>query len=93
MMSLAQMACAVLHTADGRAKTALSRDFAAQWFTARAAGDAVVIGTATPPDMPARPDRPELCAPRDVPRRKTGSNEGRNALLHAVAHIELNDVD
>ena len=93
MMSLAQMACAVLHTADGRAKTALSRDFAAQWFTARAAGDAVVIGTATPPVMPARPDKPELRAPRDVPRRKTGSIEGRNALLHAVAHIELNAVD
>ena len=43
--------------------------------------------------MPARPDKPELLAPRDVPRRKTGSEAGRNALLHAVAHIELNAVD
>ena len=51
------------------------------------------IGSGTPPDMPARPHAPELRAPRDVPRRKTGSREGRNALLHAVAHIELNAVD
>jgi len=93
MMALAKMACAVLKTADGRAKTALSRDFAARWFTARAAGEVVDIGTSTPPDMPARPDAPELRAPRDVPRRKIGSIEGRNALLHAVAHIELNAVD
>jgi len=93
MMTLTQMACAVLNTADGREKTALSRGFAAQWSTARAAGDDVEIGTCSPPDMPARPKAPELRAPRDVPRRKTGSIEGRNALLHAVAHIELNAVD
>ena len=41
MMDLAQMACAVLNTADGRAKTALSREFAAQWNAARAADDHV----------------------------------------------------
>ena len=93
MMTLTQMACAVLNTADGREKTALSRGFAAQWCAARAAGDDVEIGTCSPPDMPARPKTPELRAPRDVPRRKTGSIEGRNALLHAVAHIELNAVD
>jgi hypothetical protein len=64
MMTLAQMACAVLNTADGREKTALSRGFAAQWSTARAAGDDVEIGTCSPPDMPARPKAPELRAPR-----------------------------
>jgi len=93
MMALAQMACAVLNTAEGRAKSALSREFAAQWNAARAAEDDVEIGSCTPPDTPARPKAPELRAPRDVPRRKTGSREGRNALLHAVAHIELNAVD
>ena len=43
--------------------------------------------------MPARPDKPELLAPRDAPRRKTELEVGRNALLHAMAHIELNSVD
>ena len=93
MKPLAEMAVEVLTTADGRAKTALSRTYAAQWQEARKSGQQVEIGKATPPDRPARPDRPELLDPRDVPRRKPGSEAGRLALLHAVAHIELNAVD
>lgn len=91
--TLAEMAVEVLTTADGREKTALSRRHAATWFAARAAGDPLPVGTATPPDAPARPARPELLDPRDVPRRRPGSPEGRNAILHAIAHIELNAVD
>ncbi|TMM55580.1 ferritin-like domain-containing protein [Sulfitobacter sabulilitoris] len=93
MMPLAQMAEAVLRTAEGREKTALSRRLAAQWQAARAAGNAPPIGRADPPLHPARPDAPELLSPRDVPRRRPGTPEGRVALLHAVAHIELNAVD
>ena len=91
--TLAEMAVAVLTTADGRAKTALSRACAARWQAARAAGAPIPIGQATPPDRPARPARPELLAPRDMPRRRPGTAAGRIALLHAVAHIELNAVD
>ncbi|MFM2389853.1 MAG: hypothetical protein RLZZ437_1408 [Pseudomonadota bacterium] len=91
--TLAAMAVAVLSTADGRAKTALSRAHAAAWFAARAAGAALPIGQASPPDHPARPAAPALLDPRDVPRRRPGSPTGRIALLHAVAHIELNAVD
>ena len=93
MKSLAEMAVEVLSCADGRAKTALSHAHAAAWFAARKAGQPLPIGSATPPDFPARPDRPELLDPRDVPRRRPGSPAGRLALLHAVAHIELNAVD
>ena len=92
-LTLAQMAVEVLTTADGRAKTALGRAHAAAWFAARAAGTPLPLGQATPPGSPARPDRPELLAPRDVPRRRPGTAAGRIALLHAVAHIELNAVD
>ena len=53
----------------------------------------IEIGRADPPVEPARPNRPELLSPRDVPKRKPGTTEGRIALLHAVAHIELNAVD
>jgi hypothetical protein len=49
---------------------------------------------AAPPPRPAgAPRRPELLDPRDVPRRGPGSEAGRIAILHAVAHIELNAVD
>jgi uncharacterized ferritin-like protein (DUF455 family) len=93
-MSLAEMATEVLTTADGRQKTTLSRQHAARWFAYRRgeAGE-IPVGTANPPLRPARPEKPELLDPRDVPKRKPGSEAGRIALLHAVAHIELNAVD
>lgn len=90
---LASAAERVLRTADPWEKTALSRATASAWFAARERGDTPPLGEAAPPDHPARPDRPELLPPRDVPRRRTGSPEGRAALLHAIAHIELNAVD
>lgn len=93
MIPLAEMAEAVLRTADGREKTTLSRRFAADWQAARTAGETPQIGRAAPPVHPARPAAPELLSPRDVPRRRPGTVEGRIALLHAVAHIELNAVD
>jgi uncharacterized ferritin-like protein (DUF455 family) len=91
--TLAEAAVAVLTTADARAKAAASRAQAAAWFAARAAGDPMPIGRAIPPDRPARPERPALLDPRAMPRRRPGTAAGRIALLHAVAHIELNAVD
>lgn len=91
--TLTELATEVLNTADGREKTALSRQHAATWFAARDAGEPLEIGTANPPLRPARPKKPDLLDPRDVPKRKPGSPQGRIALLHAVAHIELNAVD
>jgi uncharacterized ferritin-like protein (DUF455 family) len=91
--SLAEMAVEVLTTAEGRAKAALSRRHAASWQAARAAGAPLPIGRASPPDFPARPEKPDLLPPREVPRRRPGSPQGRIALLHALAHIELNAVD
>jgi uncharacterized ferritin-like protein (DUF455 family) len=45
-------------------------------------------------DRPGRPDRPELKPPRLVPRRRISKHpKGRIALLHAIAHIELNAID
>ena len=35
---------------------------------------------------------PVLCAPRAMPKRSTGP-KGRIALVHALAHIELNAID
>ncbi|MEO8672698.1 MAG: ferritin-like domain-containing protein [Tahibacter sp.] len=42
---------------------------------------------------PGRPDRPRLVAPRNLPQRGLGSEQGRAALAHAVAHIEFNAVN
>ncbi|MGR3648624.1 MAG: ferritin-like domain-containing protein [Shimia sp.] len=91
--TLSQMAVEVLTTADGREKTALSHAHAATWFASRDAGAPLALGHAKPPLRPSRPEKPELLDPRDVPRRRPGSEQGRLAMLHAVGHIELNAVD
>lgn len=93
MKTLTQMAVEVLNTAEGREKTRISRQYAATWQAARAANQTPEIGTKAPPDQPARPEKPNLLDPRNVPKRKPGTPAGRIALLHAVAHIELNAVD
>jgi uncharacterized ferritin-like protein (DUF455 family) len=52
------------------------------------------LGGCRPPARPARPARPPLRPPREMPRRRAfGSVNGRIALLHALAHIELNAID
>jgi uncharacterized ferritin-like protein (DUF455 family) len=44
-------------------------------------------------DAPGRPELPELVAPSAVPRRRLGSDDGRAALVHAIAHIEFNAIN
>ena len=44
-------------------------------------------------DQPGRPARPELVAPRHLPRRGLNDSAGRAALIHAVAHIEFNAIN
>ena len=66
---------------------------AAQAF---ARGELTVDADALAPEpirMPGRPVRPALVAPRDLPRRGFGTEEGRAAFIHAVAHIEFNAID
>ena len=88
--ALAAAAAAVLGTADARAKAEASRAAAERWR----AGGIAALGAAAAPERPARPPRPELKLPRDMPKRRAaGTKETRIALLHAVAHIELNAID
>lgn len=62
----------------------------------QAAMDAPDAELALPPTAiepvpdPGRPERPELVAPRDVPRRGPASPEGRASMAHSFAHIEFN---
>ncbi|MCP4009074.1 MAG: ferritin-like domain-containing protein [Proteobacteria bacterium] len=41
-------------------------------------------------EAPGVPDKPELVHPRQLSRRGSGTEAGRLALLHAIAHIEFN---
>jgi uncharacterized ferritin-like protein (DUF455 family) len=94
--TLAAAAIAVLGERDPAAKAARSRAAASAWR----AGDLAPPGAPgadtapAPPDRPGRPDRPVLVPPAGVARRRVnGAPAGRIALLHALAHIELNAID
>ncbi len=91
-MDLRARAAEALAAAEPTEKVTLSRRLAADWRAGHVAPpcrDAPAL-----PLRPGRPARPVLAAPREVPKRKIGAGvEGRVALLHAVAHIELNAID
>ena len=54
----------------------------------------MALGQAVPPPRPARPERPLLRPPKEMAKRRAfGSQAGRIALIHALAHIELNAID
>ena len=88
--TLSAAATGVLGTPEPLAKVRLGRAIAAMW-RGGSIGD---VGSASAPNRPARPARPALRLPRDLPKRKISRDStGRIALLHALAHIELNAID
>ncbi len=81
---------AALETRDAYAKVRAARAAARDWRLGR-------LSFAFPeamPEQPGRPERPELLAPRHMPRRGRGQSlKGRTALFHALAHIEFVAID
>jgi len=43
--------------------------------------------------IPGHPVRPELVSPTEVPRRSMRTEDGRAAMIHALAHIEFNAIN
>ena len=89
--TLCDCALDVLGTANAHDKAHKTRDFA----QACRDGEITELGNVSNmPDRPARPDKPKLLMPRDMPKRKRGnSDKNRINLLHALSHIELNAID
>lgn len=90
MEALGEAVRAVLLTADPQAKRRAARGLARAWrrgaLAHRCDGGL--------PDRPAWPDEPELLSPSQMPRRRRGgSDRGRIAMLHALAHIEFVAID
>lgn len=90
--TLVARANAIVSAADTAEKVRLAYDTAKAWFSRRMALGSPSLDGAMP-DRPGRPEHPVLLAPRDMPKRALGGDAGRIALLHSLAHIELNAVD
>lgn len=92
MNSIFNAAHACLRAASPEDKVALTSAMA----DAFASGELMIDDDALPPEpicMPGRPEQPRLVHPRELPRRGLGSNEGRAAFIHSIAHIEFNAID
>jgi len=69
-----------------------------QTTAATLTSDARIVATPdsrrlTTETLPGRSDRPALVAPAQLARRPVTSVEGRAALIHSLAHIELNAIN
>jgi uncharacterized ferritin-like protein (DUF455 family) len=91
--SLADAARAIVETDRLSLKTEYAHGVAGLWFRRALSRSHDRNPQSAMPPRPGRPDRPRLLAPRDMPRRSTAGLRGRIALLHSLAHIELNAVD
>ncbi|MBR9868843.1 MAG: ferritin-like domain-containing protein [Oceanospirillales bacterium] len=78
-------------TADPDLKIELTRQTVSRWN----AGELEWLEGDEPEllNHPGQPDMPEIVAPSEVNKRKFGKEEGRAALIHALAHIELTAVN
>ena len=89
--SLRGGAIAAIRSADLDRKTELAQESANRWF----ARTLSLRSPLDPPlaDRPGRPEKPQLVPPKNMEKRSLHTLKGRIALLHAIAHIELNAVD
>lgn len=87
MTTLRREALRILQTCDAAAKA----DAAAALQEALSAGQAELLQE--PSGLPGRPPRPALVPASALAQRSVATREGRAALIHALAHIELNAVN
>lgn len=81
-----------LRETDARVKSEGVGQLARRWAEGRMALDADIV-LAPSGGIPGRPVRPALVAPREVKHRSMRTQEGRSALVHALAHIEFNAIN
>jgi len=81
---------AALLEVDPDAKITAVRRLEADWHAGQVVAEPVTV---EPVPVPGRPVRPELVAPRELPRRRPNTAEGHGALIHAICHIEFNAIN
>ncbi|KAL7104020.1 hypothetical protein ACP275_08G218000 [Erythranthe tilingii] len=86
--SLAEMGGVVLSSADPLTKAKLTHFAYTKWRL----GD-LPVGFSHPPSRPARPPKPQLVSPKEIPPPKSSGLPLNAYMLHNLAHVELNAID
>ncbi|KAI9177389.1 hypothetical protein LWI28_014603 [Acer negundo] len=86
--SLAELGALVLSTSDPLSKSKLSHLAFSKWRSHN-----LPIGVSVPPSTPARPPKPELVSPKEIPAPKNSDLPLNVYMLHNLAHVELNAID
>ncbi|GFZ12879.1 diiron containing four-helix bundle family ferritin protein, putative [Actinidia rufa] len=86
--SLAEMGAVVLNTRDPLTKSKLSHMAYSRWRQ-----QILPIGVSQPPPRPARPLKPLLVSPKEIPDSKNSGLPLNVYMLHNLAHVELNAID
>ncbi|CAL0322575.1 unnamed protein product [Lupinus luteus] len=86
--TLAELGSIVLSTSDPLAKANLSHLAYSTWRRHN-----LPVGETKPPSRPARPDKPLLVSPKEIPAPKNSGLPLNAYMLHNLAHVELNAID
>nr|GEV47188.1 hypothetical protein [Tanacetum cinerariifolium] len=86
--SLAEVGSLVLSTKDPVMKSRLSHFGFQRWVNHK-----INVGVSVPPDKPARPAKPQLVSPKEIPAPKNSGLPLNAYMLHNLAHVELNAID
>ncbi|KAL6543265.1 hypothetical protein OROHE_010785 [Orobanche hederae] len=86
--SLAEMGGVVLSTADPLMKAKLSHLACSKWRE-----EVLPVGLSHAPSTPARPPKPQLASPKEIPSPKDSGLPLNAYMLHNLAHVELNAID
>ena len=92
-LSLQQAAYVCLMTGQPELKCRLTFALSTLWRERK-----IALRTAVPTEPeavpgPGKPERPRLVEARNLARRGVGTQQGRAAFLHAIAHIEFNAIN
>ena len=90
MLELRETALGILANTDPQSKVAQLFSLYDDCLAQRIAINTSNNFTSQDIKLPGRPAKPELVAPKFVPKRKMDSVEGRAILWHSLAHIEFN---
>lgn len=91
LLSLRSGAILAITARDLDEKVSIAQEAATRWFSRT-----ISLRSPLDPPLPARPgrpDKPDLVPPKLMKKRSLHTLPGRIAMLHAIAHIELNAVD